>query len=621
MEHGDEPLDHPVHAPGPGLALNAGFPSGAAPDAPPVSRAPLWSWLVFAALLFAPAFFWRGGVLEEETIVFLNHYLDGRGAFEKVFDPHGNDFDTYQARELSYFFDFLDAQWLRTWLRAGLVFFIPPSAFAASILTWAVFLRGSGRAFPALPVATRCLVLLVLLTSYVFLTTMGLFYRATKPLLVPVLLGTLFFLWARLRRDARTSSPVREFAAVFGLGCLMSAFDRQGFFYLAVLTGALAIYWLARRAGAALGLGALAATLASAAYDYGVGPWLIHAVNGYWPRFNYQRMPVRKLADLSYYRKAAELLPEYAATLFGGFSTWLFAIAAVVALVAWLRLWRRQPAIAQPGARWLGPAFITLFLVSQVFMFAAMIMRYPQVYAWADHRLWYYPWPFQAILAFGLLAGLDAIWPRTGLRGRRVVDMALVLLVVANVAQWPRHREISLHSDWFPKIHDQTERLKSSLREGRADPQIYGAYREFLHFAWDLSPVLASLVTTDVNPGPGFYRSELREGRLFAWAEPRASLVLLTHDAGAYSVRGELWLRPGEAITVTRAGNPIDRVESRADADGTVPFSFDLVLPAGRTELTFDSNLKERAVGTLRDRKTAAFGLFVPVLDRTGTTP
>jgi hypothetical protein len=619
VERGDEPLDHPVHAAGPGRALSPS-PSGVNGDAAARTKAPLWAWLALAVLALAPAVFWRGGVLEEETIVFLNHYLDGRSAIEKVFDPHGNDFDTYQARELSYLFDFVDAQWLSALLRRGVVLFIPPSAILASILTGVVFVRGSGRTFPGLPGATRALTLLVLLTNYVFLTTMGLFYRATKPLLVPVLLGTLFFVWARLR-PGTTTSPGRDFAGLFALGCLMSAFDRQGFFYAAVLTGLLALFWAVRRRGAALGLGAAAATLVSAAYNYLIGPYLIHAVNGYWPRFNYQRMPLRKLTDPAYYLKAAELLPAYAATLFGGFPVWIFALLALAALAAWVRL--RQSAsgdqgMPRPGVPGLGITLVLLFLGSQVFMFAAMIMRYPQVYDWADHRLWYYPWPFQALLVFGLLIALDAIWPRTGMHGRRAIDGALVLLAVANVAHWPQNRAISLHSDWFPKIHDQTGRLSSSLETGRVDPQLYGAYREFLHFTWDLSPLLASRVTAEVCEGAGFYRTVLREGRLFAWAERRASLELVTGEAGAYAVRGDLWLRPGEVVVVSRAGGEIGRFPSRADTEGTVPLTLDLTLPAGRTELTFQSNLPERQVGRVRERKAAAFGFFVPVLQRSG---
>ncbi len=95
----------------------------------------------------------------------------------------------------------------------------------------------------------------------------------------------------------------------------MSALDRQGFFYLVVLTGFLFLFWAVRRGTVALAWGGAAATLASALYNYEIGPWLVHAVNGYWPRFNYQRMPIRKLADPAYYVKAAELLPDYAASL------------------------------------------------------------------------------------------------------------------------------------------------------------------------------------------------------------------------------------------------------------------------------------------------------------------
>ncbi len=226
--------------------------------------------------------------------------------------------------------------------------------------------------------------------------------------------------------------------------------------------------------------------------------------------------------------------------------------------------------------------------------------------------------------------GHPRLWPAGGTRLHLAANLppraaprrhgALVVLALANVAQWPRHREISLHSDWFPKIHDQTERLTSSLRAGRADPQLYGAYREFLHFVWDLSPVLASRITVDLREGPGFYRTELRDGRLFAWARQGAALGLVTADAGDYALRGEVWLRPGEAVVVSRAGAEIGRVQSQAVAEGTVPLALDLTLPAGRTELHLESNLEERDVGGVRDRKAAAFGLFVPVLEKRGTT-
>jgi hypothetical protein len=158
-----------------------------------------------------------------------------------------------------------------------------------------------------------------------------------------------------------------------------------------------------------------------------------------------------------------------------------------------------------------------------------------------------------------------------------------------------------------------------SLAGGQADPQLVGAYREFLHFAWDLSPAFAARAQ-DVREGSGFYRTDLRDGRAFAWARQGAALLVLVPGAGDYALRGDLWLRPGETVTLRRGGALLARVtRDGGDEEGQEPFTAPLPgLPAGRTELELSSNLPERDVGGLRDRKAVAFGLFVPALTRAG---
>jgi hypothetical protein len=597
----------------------------------PVSVPPSRRWsldsvvvgVALAALTLAPAVFWRGGVLEEETIVFMNHYLDHRSVLEKVFDPRGIDFDNYQARELSYFVDLLDAQVFERLLRAGYVLFIPLSAIAATLLTWAVWARGSARTFGSVPATTRSLLLLLLFTNYVFVTTMGLFYRAAKPMVVPVLLGLLFYVWRRLAAPAsKPHSAAWDFGVAFGLGTLMSAFDRQGFFYLLVIAAGLALFWLFHRRGAALFVGCIAAAVVNVVYNHVVGPWLIHAINGYWPRFNVQRTPFRKLVDPQIYVKACELLPGYAATLFGGLPIWLFLlVAAAVAVGLWRHL--RTAADAETGGNdtRLTVLLLVLFATSQVFMFGVMVWRYPMVYDFTDHRLWYFPWPFQALLVFGLLVLFGRAFPRLGGPGRALVNASLVLLAAANLAAWPRDREISLHSQWFPKIHDQTARLKASLRDGKTDPQIWGAFREFLYFAWDRSPVLASRIGTDVREGSGFHRTELRDGRIFAWARRGAALELFAGVPGDYSLRGELWLRPGETVTASRDEVVVGTVSRKGADEGPQSFALTLPsLPAGRTVLALGSNLEERDVDGIRYAKAAAFGIIAPELERLATS-
>src|SRR4029450_1193819 len=131
------------------------------------------------------------------------------------------------------------------------------------------------------------------------------------------------------------------------------------------------------------------------------------------------------------------------------------------------RFLRSAPNAEDEGRRTrLTVLLLVVFAVSQVFMFGVMVWRYPMVYDFTDHRLWYFPWPFQALLVFGLLVLLRRVFPRLPARQRALVDAALVLVAVANVAAWPRDRQISLHSQWFPKIHDPPRRRKTPLRDG-----------------------------------------------------------------------------------------------------------------------------------------------------------
>ena len=76
-----------------------------------------------AAAILAPAWYWDGGLIEIEALEFIRHYLDPRGLLQKVFDPYTNDLGTYQARELSYFFDYLDARVFNVLIARGCLAF------------------------------------------------------------------------------------------------------------------------------------------------------------------------------------------------------------------------------------------------------------------------------------------------------------------------------------------------------------------------------------------------------------------------------------------------------------------------------------------------------------------
>jgi hypothetical protein len=225
-------------------------------------------------------------VIEEEALGFLRNYWGERSVLQRVFDPRGYDF--YQARELSYAVDFLDAQWVRQLVERDVLFFVPPSAVAASLAVVSIGLWLVPRAMPALPPTVAWLVLLVYLSNFAVASTTGLLYRATKPLVAPLLLALLLLALAE-HRGSRMG-PRAGFAAAFATGLAMSLLDRQGLFYILLFIPAAGAAWVRTRRGLGLVLGAAAAGAAWAAYNYALGPWVIQALNGYWPETRFQRL-------------------------------------------------------------------------------------------------------------------------------------------------------------------------------------------------------------------------------------------------------------------------------------------------------------------------------------------
>jgi hypothetical protein len=166
------------------------------------------------------------------------------------------------------------------------------SALVSALLTLALVLFATRRFSPAARVLSM-LLLLAYVSGYVHLVTMGVFYRSAKPLLAPIIMASVFYLFGVLSPIHREKGPsLRQPAVVFALFCVMGLLDRVGFFYAAVGTLALiaqACWTRGRRDLAAAGAAAVAALVL---YDVWLAPRAIYALNGYWPDFSYQRIPL-----------------------------------------------------------------------------------------------------------------------------------------------------------------------------------------------------------------------------------------------------------------------------------------------------------------------------------------
>jgi hypothetical protein len=566
-----------------------------------------WPWAAIALVFVAaPALFWGGRAVFDETLSFvLRRYWSGRSVLQIVFDPRGWDF--YQARELSYAIDFLDAQWVRLLLSRDTVFLLPPSSVLASLAVVLIGACLAPRALPQVGRATRWLVLLVFLSNFVFVSTMGWLYRATKPLVAPLLLGLLLLVVAEHRQ--RRLGPRAGFAAVFGTALAMSLIDRQGLFYVLALAGCLALAWARTRRGLSLALGAFAAAAVWAVYNYALGPWVIHSVNGYWPEFRFQRLRPGRLMQPHLWLAAVDLLGDWTSVLLGGLPPALLAAAALAAGAAWA--WRAR---RQRGLVALGLVVAAVAVAGQVAMVAIMVQRHEPV-TWADHRLWYYPLPYQALVVFGLLWALDRRAGQGHGSFPRLLPIALGALVVANTAQWPEKRLVMQTEPAFAEELRGSILLARSLDGGRADPALAGDFRRFFFECLDRFPRIAARSVPQVSEGEGVLRPEIRGGRLVAWARHEARLVARTRSAGRFVLAGRVRLRPGDTLHVLFGSPPrlLTDVLRTGPVEGDESFRVTLDLPAGASEVRLLSSLPETAVPEELPGTRASFALLLPV--------
>jgi hypothetical protein len=436
--------------------------------------------------LTVPAVFWDQGCFEREATTFVQQYRkpDGRSLPQKVFDPHGNDLGTYQARELSYLLDFADAHALpHLSAPLGAAFSIPLSALLATLIWVVAFHALAHRWAPHAGATISTLLLICFVTSFCFVSTMGFFYRSAKPVLAALVVVWLAALLAA--RRARSLAAARLWTGAIGLISLGAGLlDRQGAF---MVTAAAVLLWLHHRRTGELGQAWRITAIVAVSlqvYNFLLGPAIVQTLNGYRPDFSYQQVPLIELARLpNHLLRAAALLVQNLLLVFGG--NWLVVTLLGVLAAGWL--WRRR-------ARWAAVSWRQMreygrsgrhgrlveygwwILLSQLVMFALMIARHGYVYRWVDHRYWYYPIPFLALALCGLLLALDAWSETASARQRSGVAIGLAVLAVSNLLSLDSRRDVMLSGQWFGDIYPQCQLLKTSLRSGTPAPGLAPEY-------------------------------------------------------------------------------------------------------------------------------------------------
>jgi hypothetical protein len=434
------------------------------------------AWLGVAYLAIHPAVYWKGGLIEREATVRTLLYLDERSLAEKVFDPQLNEFGDYQGRELSFFVDLCDAYFYALLARARIDFFVPLSGILASLLFVLVYFVGARSVLRGLDGVLAPMVLMLFMTSFVFISTTGTFYRCTKTVIAPFLLAFMFYaLWLDRRRPAQRPRWLsRHGLAAFALCLVVALLDRTGLFYVLTVCSILSLHALLRRRLLDVAVAAAAAGALAHVYVRWVGRWIVRLVNGYWPSLSFQDIDYTRLfSEPIFFREALRLMADNTVAMLGGTPV-LAALGALAVVALWLAGRSRPRGIP------LGPVYAGIAFALQAFMYTAMAFRHPSIFEMEDHRYWYYPLPYVVTLLFAVAVLADHLARELPRAFRRLPHALVAAGVVGNLVHLDDYRSQLARGVYFGPVYAQSVWLKGSLEQRSVDPRLAPEYRIFL---------------------------------------------------------------------------------------------------------------------------------------------
>jgi hypothetical protein len=414
--------------------------------------------------------FWGRGIIDSEAMEFVLNYLQNRPFFAQIFDPQINDWGAYQARELSYVFDLIDARIFAALLDHQVLLFVPLSGVLGLIAVSAVYFWGARRVL-GLNGVMASMLLSLFLSCIVVQASTPILYRSSKIVLSIALLAFLFCTCSLLRGDRRSLTSLKCIALFF-LGLLMALSDRQGFFYLISATFVVLVIWLIEKLrGIATERGYLriifansAAIAAAIFYNRILAPQLIHALNGYWPNFSYQQLPWSKLLDPALPAKTWHLFQQQVSFFFGNAP--FLVLASIIIITAIGNAWKWRSAIS--GNRLTLLAVSGVSIIAIIGLLATMIARHPAVYSIRDHSFWYYTLTVHVVILFGVSAWLSFLSPRDRSRVNPLIYAMIAILIAGNLRAYAHQREIMIHPDgWFGGQYAHSQAL---LAQFAADP-------------------------------------------------------------------------------------------------------------------------------------------------------
>ncbi|MGB8212047.1 MAG: hypothetical protein WCE68_00680 [Anaerolineales bacterium] len=426
--------------------------------------------LVITALSVA---YHRSGVENLELETRIPFYLADRPLLNKLYDTRIIEANLYVGRELSYVFDFLDAQFISLSVSLGFPNFISPSFYIFTIAIGLMLWQFCVAELKLKRWIGLGMVLLFWTSPNAFLG--GDYFRSAKPG-VSVCIVALYYLVYHVLHSEHQNRTYRPrfgvWVAGFGIAWAAAWFDREGLYLVGVLMAFLLIWGSVFPSRNILKLLAIfgAVLVLFVLYAYLVAPWLTFYFNHYWPGMSYQQLPwwVFKLPHVLAFSLAAGVF-MYIDTLrflVGNISrAAAFLLIVSIILVAFFIYLREKSTGNNTRAFSLAAlGLITCELVLTCAMNTIMVIYLPQI-TMQDLMLTLYYMP----LASTLCMTLALVISQFSMHKFLPVWLLLILLIAAivgNILAIPVHYTV-MRQGYMKPVYDSMPSMLAALRNIR----------------------------------------------------------------------------------------------------------------------------------------------------------
>lgn len=407
------------------------------------------------------------GIAHPEIYNYLPHYLSKKPLLSILFDSKILDMDMYQARELSYFFDYIDSKFIEFCTRLGYPHFISITTYVFLLMIGLLIWHYSVKVIRLTPLTGTVILLLYWTSPSIFLA--GDYFRSSKngvALTGALLFFLLYKFFNAQKTEADKNSSIKYWAAFFGIALAATLFDRQGVYFVAMAIF-FVLFWnliFPDKKNVSL-LGALSASLAfSLLYNYWFAPLLTEYFNHYQPNFLYQQIPWHRLFNdpAGYFLAGTSLYIDTLRFMLGNIPTEIVMAGIILTAVLIIRKFLKEKKSNIPISK---STFVSLGLLLTnmgllIGLNTIMVLKHPPL-LWLDVRRVYYWIPQTVILFMTLALYLSTLHIQTLLQ-KQLVAVLLVSALLGNVTALPQHKSYLLNGH-LEKYYEFTPSLLDAL--------------------------------------------------------------------------------------------------------------------------------------------------------------